>query len=186
MARDLSGGRADGAPRSQVEGSYANAVSLLMSENQKTEQLRIRLVEIALEWEHYFGVAPSITNSISEVDAALLVGMQEGDYCAAGVSRTAVSKDVDFICNGIRYQVTANRPSGKPGSPVTLVSRKTEEKRPFGWDRLIWILYDNLYVLQEAWEFTAEEYRDLFEKEKRLSPAHMRQGRCLSRRCSEN
>lgn len=150
-----------------------------MIENVTAQDLRNRLVEIALDWERHFGVAPSITSSLSEVDAARLVGMNENDYCVAGTGRTAVTKDIDFVCNGIRYQVTANRASGKPGSPVTLVAQKTEKKRPFGWDRLIWILYDRLYVLEEAWEFTAEEYRALFEKENRLSPEHMRKGRCL-------
>jgi hypothetical protein len=154
-----------------------------MNESSKAADLRARLVEIALDWEKHFGVAPSITNSVSEIDAARLVGMTEDDYCTAGKSRTAVSKDFDFICNDIRYQVTASRPSGKPGSPVTLVSQKNEKKRPFGWDRLIWVLYDELYVIQEVWEFTAEEYRSQFGQERRLSPRHMRQGRCLVKRC---
>jgi hypothetical protein len=153
-----------------------------MDENLTTAHLRSRLIEVALEWEKYFGVAPNITSAISEIDAAQLIGMNVDAYCADGKRRTAVSKDVDFICNGLRYQVTANRPSGKPGSPVTLVSQKTETRRPFGWDRLIWILYNRLYVVQEAWEFTVEEYRHLFEKEKRLSPEHMRKGRCLVKR----
>ena len=143
--------------------------------------LRRRLVEIALEWERQFGVAPSITSTLSELDAALLVGMQEDLYCAGGVLRTAVTKDIDFVFRGLRYQVTANRPSGKPGSHVTLVNRKTEEKRPFGWDRLIRILYNQSYVLTEAWELTVDEYRDWFGPLKRLSPSHMRRGRCLLR-----
>lgn len=148
-------------------------------ENNNAADLRRRLVDVALEWEEHFGVAPAITCSISELDAALLVGMPAKMYCIAGPSRTAVSRDIDFIFAGVRYQVTANRPSGKPGSTVTLVSQKSERKRPFGWDRLIWILYNKLYVLQEAWEFTAEEYRLRFERETRLSPKHMRMGRCL-------
>jgi hypothetical protein len=149
--------------------------------NSKAADLRRRLVQVTLEWESHFGVAPSVTSALSELDAALLVGMKEDTYCADGKLRTAVSKDTDFICDGIRYQVTANRPSGKKGSPVTLVSQKTEKKKPFGWDRIIWILYDRFYVLQEAWEFTAEEYRTRFNHLTRLSPDHMRQGRCLAR-----
>jgi hypothetical protein len=149
--------------------------------NSKAADLRRQLVEVALEWESYFGVAPSITSSISELDAALLVGMKEDTYCADGKLRTAVSKDTDFICERVRYQVTANRPSGKKGSLVTLVSQKNERKKPFGWDRILWILYDRSYVLQEAWEFTAEEYRTRFKQLTRLSPDHMRQGRCLAR-----
>ena len=39
--------------------------------------IREKLIEIALEWQEKFGVAPSITNSISEYDAAKLVGMSE-------------------------------------------------------------------------------------------------------------
>ena len=74
-----------------------------------------------------------------------------------GQKRTAVTKGFDFFYNEIRYQVTANRPSGKKGSKVTLVKQKTEKKGPFGWDRLIWILYDGSYEIQEAWEFSAEQ-----------------------------
>jgi len=148
--------------------------------NRKATDLRKRLVEVTLEWEKQFGVAPSITSVISELDAALLlVGMNEEDYCKDGKIRTAVTKDTDFICNGIQYQVTANRPSGKKGSPVTLVSQKTEKRRSFGWDRLIWILYNEKYVLQEAWEFTADEYRTRFKDRIRLSPDDMRRGRRL-------
>jgi hypothetical protein len=73
----------------------------------KASILRKQLVDFALEWERCFGVAPSITTAISELDAALMVGLHEDAYCADGKLRTAVRKDVDFICNGIRYQVTA-------------------------------------------------------------------------------
>lgn len=98
----------------------------------------------------------------------MLVGMNEEQYCSNGQLRTAVSKDFDFVCNGIRYQVTANRPSGKKGSPVSWVSQNTERKKPF--NRLIWILYDRLYNTQEAWEFTADVYRKRFHNLSRLSP----------------
>ena len=37
--------------------------------------LRKQLVDVALEWEKHFGVAPSITSAISELGAARLVGM---------------------------------------------------------------------------------------------------------------
>lgn len=153
--------------------------TLISVADSNAADLRKRLVEVAVEWQNHFGVAPSITSVISELDAALLVGMREQEYCTGGKTRTAVTKDTDFICNGVRYQVTANRPSGKKGSPVTLVSQKTERKRAFGWDRLIWILYDQKYVLQEAWEFTVDEYRTLFKCRTRLSPDDMRKGRCL-------
>jgi hypothetical protein len=131
---------------------------------------------VALEWEKYFGIAPSITGAISELDAALLLGKPEDEYCADGQSRSAVTRDVDFRHNGTAYQVTANRPSGKKGSFVTLVSKKSEEKRPFRWDRLIWILYDREYNMLEAWEFTADDYRNKFSGLKRLSPEDMREG----------
>ena len=136
----------------------------------------MHLVEVALEWEDYFGVGPSITSAISEWDAARLVGMSEEEYCEDRRRHGAVRRDVDFSFKGIRYQVTANRPSGKKGSKVTLVKQKTETLRPFGWDRLIWILYDRLYVIQEAREFTAEEYRREFCNATRLSPDDMRKG----------
>jgi hypothetical protein len=146
----------------------------------KAKHLREQLVRAALEWGDYFGVAPSITTAISELDAALLVGMDEEDYCLSGRGRTAVTRDTDFIFKGIRYQVTANRPSGLPGSRVTWVKQKTEKKRPFGWDRLVWILYDRVYVVQESWEFTVDEYRSKFAVATRLGPDHMRQGRKLA------
>lgn len=146
----------------------------------KALELRRELVEVSLEWERYFGVAPSVTSAISELDASKLVGMPEDLYCSDGQLRTAVSKDTDFVYKGIRYQVTANRPSGKKGSPVTKVNQKIEKNgRPFGWDRLIWILYDRSYTMQEAWEFTADEYRKNFSHHTRISPDHMRRGRRL-------
>ena len=143
-------------------------------------RMREKLVEISLQWQEEFGVAPSITTAVSELDAAMLVGKDPASLRADGLLRTAVTKDVDFIHNGLRYQVTANRPSGKTGSPVTLVGLKTEEKRAFGWDRLIWILYDRHYVLREAREFTAEDYRTKFGHLTRLSPTHMQQGRLIA------
>ena len=39
--------------------------------------LREQLVSIALEWQNKYGIAPSITCSISEYDAAMLVGFPE-------------------------------------------------------------------------------------------------------------
>ena len=145
----------------------------------RADELRQNLVSVALEWEQYFGVGPNITSVISEWDAAKLVGMNESEYCKDGQKRTAVTKGFDFFYNEIRYQVTANRPSGKKGSKVTLVKQKTEKNGPFGWDRLIWILYDGSYEIQEAWEFSAEQYRQEFSAFTRLSPCHMRKGKTL-------
>ena len=69
----------------------------------------------------------------------------------------------------------SNRPSGKPGSPVTLVGKAQN----YDWDKLIWILYDRVYNIQEAWMFKAEQYRLLFENKNRLSPQDMRKGERL-------
>jgi hypothetical protein len=139
------------------------------------EQLRDKLVEIALQWQERYGVAPSITSTISEYDAAMLVGMSENDYSAYMKDKTAVNKGSDFVFNNTRYQVKANRPSGKKGSFVTMVPKAAN----YEWDRLIWILYDKNYVIQEAWEWGVEEYKDAFDAIKRLSPDHYRKGRCL-------
>ena len=111
--------------------------------------LRDKLVDIALQWQASFGVAPSITSSISEYDAAMLVGMSEKEYSDYMRDKTAVAKGTDFVYRNIRYQVKANRPSGKKGSKVTMVPKASN----YEWDRLIWILYDKDYVMQEAWEW---------------------------------
>ena len=140
-----------------------------------TEQLRNKLVEIALQWQERYGVAPSITSTISEYDAAMLVGMSENEYSDYMKDKTAVIKGSDFVFKNTRYQVKANRPSGKKGSFVTMVPKAAN----YEWDRLIWILYDKNYVIQEAWEWEVEEYKDAFDAIKRLSPDHYRKGRCL-------
>ena len=137
--------------------------------------LRNELVGIALQWQESFGVAPSITNAISEYDAALLVGMTENEYSEYMKDKTAVNKGNDFVYKEIRYQVKANRPSGKKGSFVTMVPKATN----YEWDKLIWILYDKNYVMQEAWEWSVKDYENAFDNIKRLSPNHYRKGRCL-------
>src|SRR6266540_5819769 len=137
--------------------------------------LRDRLVAVALEWERTFGVAPSITSTLSEYDAAWLIGHTNESYGKACIGRTAVTRGCDFIFNGLRYQVKANRPSGKPGSFVTLVGKASN----YDWDRLIWMLYDRFYVLQEAWEWDVAAYRSMFDAKTRLCPADMRLGRRL-------
>jgi hypothetical protein len=71
--------------------------------------------------------------------------------------------------------VKANRPSGKPGSPVTLVPKV----KNYEWDRLIWLLYDREFHIQEAWEWTVNDYRAAFDMVTRLSPFDMRRGRLL-------
>ena len=145
-------------------------------EMEKT--LREKLAEIALQWQVNFGVAPSITSAISEYDAAKLVGMSEREYSDYMKDKTAVNKGVDFIYRDIRYQVKANRPSGKPGSFVTMVPKASN----YDWDRLIWILYDKNYVMEEAWEWQVNDYILAFNSIKRLSPNHYRKGKCLYKR----
>ena len=137
--------------------------------------LRDELVKIALQWQERYGVAPSITSTISEYDAAMLVGMSENEYSDYMKDKTAVIKGSDFVFKNTRYQVKANRPTRKKGSFVTIVPKAAN----YEWDRLIWILYDKNYVIQEAWEWEVEEYKDAFDAIKRLSPDHYRKGRCL-------
>ena len=137
--------------------------------------LRDKLIQVALEWQAKFGVAPQITTAVSEYDAAMLVGMSESEYSDYMQDKTAVSKGADFIFNKIRYQVKANRPSGKPGSFVTKVPKATN----YEWDKLIWVLYDKNYIMQEAWEWDVEDYKSTFNDKKRLSPDDYRKGKCL-------
>jgi hypothetical protein len=138
-------------------------------------ELRRTLVDVVLEWERRYGVAPSVTSAISEFDAAMLVGHSPASFSHDCVGRTAVARGTDFCYQGLRYQVKANRPSGKPGSFVTLVAKATN----YEWDRLIWILYDREFAIQEAWEWTVGAYQSTFDSMARLSPAHMRRGRDL-------
>ena len=153
----------------------APSASDAVLESPATEHLRQRLVAASLEWEASFGVAPHITSALSEYDAAILIGHSDETFSRDCVGRTAVTKGCDFVFNGLRYQVKANRPSGKKGSFVTLVAKATN----YDWDRLVWMLYDKHYVLQEAWEWTVADYRMAFEAKSRLSPADMRMGRKL-------
>lgn len=71
--------------------------------------------------------------------------------------------------------IGANRPSGKKGSKVIWVPKA----KNYNWDKLIWILYDKNYVMQEAWEWDVESYKTAFAEIKRLSPEHYRKGKCL-------
>jgi len=144
--------------------------------SEPNDSLRSRLVAIALEWERTFGVAPQITSAVSEYDAAQLVGHSDQSYAKACVGRTAVTRGTDFVCQGIRYQIKANRPSGKPGSPVTKVGKASN----YDWDRLIWILYDRHYALVEAWEWNVAAYRAAFDKQLHVRPPDMRRGKRLA------
>lgn len=139
------------------------------------DDLRKTLVATALEWERRYGVAPAITSVVSEYDAALLVGHTPASFSIDCIGRTAVTRGTDFCLNGIRYQIKACRPSGKPGSFVTLVPKATN----YDWDQLIWLLYDREYRILEAWEWSVHDYRIAFHEITRLSPKHMRQGKAL-------
>lgn len=141
----------------------------------RDDQLRDLLVQVSLEWEKRFAVSPQITASIAEYDAAKLVGTSLRIGKGRIGTETAVTKGVDFRKGKVFYQVKANRPSGKPGSKVTLVGKATS----FDWHKLIWILYDREYNIKEAWEFSRGKYRELFESKKRLSPKDMRKGNRL-------
>ena len=121
--------------------------------------LRDRLVAITLEWEKTFGIAPSVTSAVSEYDAARLMGCTEADYARGLEKRTAVSKGYDFACNGLHYQVKANRPSGRVGSKVTLVAKP----RNYDWDYLIWIHYEPAFTIREAWLWSEKTYREKFD-----------------------
>lgn len=138
--------------------------------------LRQRLVETALIWERAFGNAPSITSALSEFDAALLVGCTTEEYSASMQGMTTVQKGHDFTFNGVRYQVKGNRPSGKTGSFVTWVPKATN----YEWDFLVWVLYNPLYEIQEAWLWEVSAYKTAFDAVKRLSPSHYRKGKKLA------
>lgn len=140
-----------------------------------SEELRSALVTVVLEWERRYGVAPAITSAISEYDAARLVGHSAESFGLDCTGRTAVTRGTDFRHKNVRYQLKASRPSGKPGSFVTLVSKA----KNFEWDRLIWLLYDREFRIQEAWEWAANDYQKQFRDAARLSPKHMRRGRSL-------
>ncbi len=137
--------------------------------------LREKLIQVALEWQDRYGVAPQITTPLSEYDAAILVGMSDDEYSHFMQDKTAVSKGSDFVFRGIRYQVKGNRPSGKPGSKITMVPKATN----YDWDKLIWVMYDKHYEIQEAWEWDVIPYKVAFDAIKRLSPADYRKGKCL-------
>lgn len=138
--------------------------------------LRSQLVATALAWQHHYGVAPSITSALSEYDAAVvLLGMNEAEYGASLQEATAVQRGFDFRHQGLRYQVKANRPSGRPGSFVTKCAKASN----YDWDHLIWVLYNREYEIQEAWMWDARSYQQAFHESNRISPANMRQGKSV-------
>jgi hypothetical protein len=158
-----------------VPSGVAQVGSKVNPRELSADELRRELVTLALEWERRYGVSPAITSAVSEFDAARLIGHSADSFGLDGQHRTAVTRGADFRYDGLRYQVKANRPSGKPGSPVTLVAKA----KNYEWDRLIWLLYDREFQIREAWEWTVEKYRVAFDAVRRLSPADMRCGRDL-------
>jgi hypothetical protein len=138
--------------------------------------LRQRLVETAIAWEKAFGNAPSVTSALSELDAALLLGFSLEEYSFHMQGKTVVQKGHDFVYKGVRYQVKATRPSGKPGSKVTKVPKASN----YDWDFLVWINYNPQYEIKEAWLWDVTSYKYEFELLKRLSPAQHQQGKRLA------
>ena len=135
-------------------------------------ELRKKLVEIALEWQNKFGIAPAITSTISEYDAAMLLGMTEDEYSRYMQDKTAVARGHDFIFNNKKYQVKAHRPSGKLGSKITNAGKA----KNYEWDILIWIRYNMNYQIKEAWSWDRDLYIKNFDNIKRISPEDMRKG----------
>jgi hypothetical protein len=138
--------------------------------------LRQNLIQIALEWQRLYGVAPDIVKAISEYDAAKMVGMSDDEYSTCMQDKTAVCRGHDFVYKGTYYQIKARRPSGKPGSVITNAGKATN----YNWDKLIWIRYNVEYEIQEAWSWDREKYVEAFDRIDRISPTDMRKGQRLA------
>lgn len=120
------------------------------------EELKNQLIKSCLDWERLIGVAPHITSAISEYDAMKLVGMSEQEILQQSGGKTAVQKGHDFIYKYVKYQVKANRPSGKKGSSVTITSKA----KNYEFDKLIWILYNTNFVIKTAYKLDVKDYKD--------------------------
>lgn len=171
----------EGGPGTSYAVAAAKVLDRLASRNPgpaelrpifENDPLRRALVATALAWEERTQVAPRITSEISEYDAARLIGIESNEVASAFDGMTAVTKGHDFKWQGIRYQVKANRPSGKKGSFVTMVGKANN----YHWDVLIWILYDREWQVCEAWSWQVADYKRAFEDKKKLTPDDMRQG----------
>ena len=152
-----------------IDGSQWNQC---MSPPHSKHPLRVELVRVALQWQEQCGIAPAITSALSEFDAAMLVGHTPESYLGEMKGATAVRKGFDFAYDGQRYQVKANRPSGKPGSKVTKVGKPTN----YDWDVLIWVLYNPLYEIQEVWAWPVAAYKNAIGNPPRLAPKDMQRG----------
>lgn len=137
----------------------------------RLSKLRKQLVELCLKWEKLVGVAPSITSAISEYDAMVLVGINEENIIKTAKDKTSRQKGYDFINKGIKYQVKANRPSYKKNSPVTITSKA----KNYDFDKLIWILYDSKFIIQEAWICEVNNYKEKLGQLKEVRPKHIRE-----------
>jgi len=137
--------------------------------------LRDELVKVALEWEKMFGVAPRITASIAEYDAADKLGFGKKEYSDYMQGVSAVQRGYDFIYKNKRYQVKACRPTGKKGSKITKVPDVTN----YEWDYFIWIEYDRKYKILEMRRFCRKKFKAMFENKKRLCPKDMEKGKQL-------
>jgi len=137
------------------------------------DELREQLIKLCLDWEKLLGVAPHITGAISEFDAMKLIGMSEKEILDESKDKTSRQKGHDFIHNDVKYQVKANRPSYRKNSPVTI----TAKAKNYDFDKLIWILYNQEFVIQEAYEWNVNEYKEKCEFLKQVRPVHLRQGK---------
>jgi len=137
-------------------------------------KIRQRLIDIAIEWEKKFVIAPNITTTISEYDAARCVGMTDKEYSAAMIGRTAASEGFDFRYEGERYQVKGRRP-GKPGRRVARVPKA----KNYYWDYLIFVLYDWEYEIQGIWQWTRRTYQKRIGPLERVTVGNMRKGKRL-------
>jgi len=138
--------------------------------------IRKQLVDLSLKWQERYGVAPAITSTVSEYDAAMMLGMSDEEYSSYMRDKTAVARGHDFIFKGVKYQVKAHRPSGKFGSKITNAGKA----RNYEWDILIWIRYNVNYEVEEAWLWDRESYIKSFGESKRVSPEDMRKGKNLA------
>lgn len=137
--------------------------------------LRNQLVDLALKWQQRYGVAPAITSTVSEYDAAIMLGMSDQEYSSYMQDKTSVARGHDFIFRGVKYQIKAHRPSGKPGSKISNAGKA----RNYEWDVLIWIRYNVNYEIEEAWSWDKESYIKLFDAKRRVTPEDMRDGKRL-------
>ena len=137
--------------------------------------LREKLIGIALKWHQAYGNAPGITGTLGEYDAAMMVGCTEEEYRSQMRDRSVVARGYDFKHCGKRYQVRANRPSGRRGSPVTWVRKP----RNYEWDFFLWVHYNTDFKPREVWLWPVADFRTRLGEKRRLSPADIRQGKRL-------